>query len=165
MRFVLALIFLAAAFCLYFGLTEPAISVTQFYLFGERYSILDGILAFRDDGQIYLAAFLFAVSVVFPLTKVAISLLVILMGCSGALARGLTGFLATIGKWSMADIFVLSVTVMLLDGRLLTMADMHVGAGLFAAGVILSMIGGQLLAWTVKRRAASEQEPAEEPAA
>ena len=161
MRFFLALIFLGSAFCLWFGLTEPALSVTSFYLFGERYSILQGIEAFREDGQVWLAVFLLTVSVVFPAAKILVSLLVLITGCAGPLARASTAFLSWIGKWSMADVFVLAVTVMLIDGRLLSMADLHVGAGLFAAAVLLSIVGGQLLVWEVRRNAAADAEAAE----
>ncbi|MEO0961382.1 MAG: paraquat-inducible protein A, partial [Pseudomonadota bacterium] len=57
------------------GVTLPAISVSSFWIYEETYSILGGILAMAERGEVLLAGFVFAVSVLFPTAKIVLGLL------------------------------------------------------------------------------------------
>lgn len=138
------------------GVTLPAISVSSFWVFGETYSILGGILAMAERGDVLLAGFVFAVSVVFPISKIVLGLVALrrlkrrMKQPDAKLAR-IMGRLSALSRWSMADVLVLALLVIILNGQVLTTADVHSGVALFALGVIASALGLAI----VERRANS----------
>jgi len=124
------------------GVTLPAISVSSFWIYEETYSILGGILAMAERGDVVLAGFVFAVSVLFPTAKIVLGLLALrrLHQRDAKLAR-IMGRLSALSKWSMADVLVLALLMIILNGQVLTTADIHSGVALFALGVIASALG------------------------
>lgn len=139
------------ALCLMIGgVTLPAISVSSFFVFGETYSILGGILAMADRGDFLLAVFVFTVSVAFPISKIVLGIVALrrLRHPNAKLARTMKR-LSALSRWSMADVLVLALLVIILNGQVLTTADIHSGVALFAMGVVASAVGLAL----VERRA------------
>ncbi len=132
------------------GVTLPAISVSSFWIYEETYSILGGIIAMAERGDVILAGFVFAVSVMFPVGKIVLGLVALkrMRQPDAKLAR-LLGRLSALSRWSMADVLVLALLVIILNGQVLTTADVHSGIALFALGVIASALGLAL----VERRA------------
>lgn len=124
------------------GVTLPAISVSSFWVFSETYSILGGIVAMAERGDVLLAGFVFTVSVVFPIGKIVLGLVALkrMHRPNAKLARVL-GRLSALSRWSMADVLVLALLVIILNGQVLTTADVHSGIALFALGVIASALG------------------------
>lgn len=124
------------------GVTLPAISVSSFWVFGETYSILGGIVAMAERGDVLLAGFVFAVSVVFPVAKIVLGLVALrrMRQPDAKLAR-IIGRLSALSRWSMADVLVLALLVIILNGQVLTTADVHSGVALFALGVAASAVG------------------------
>ena len=119
----------------------PAISVTRFVLFGETYSIIDGILGFWSDGRYGLFVLVFLFSVVLPLGKVAVGIWAWLAAADpGSLPDRLLRAAAWVSRWSMLDVCIVALLVVALEGSLLTTADIHAGLVLFAAGVVVSTI-------------------------
>ena len=119
----------------------PAISVTRFVLFGETYSIIDGILGFWSDGRYGLFVLVFLFSVVLPLGKVAVGIWAWLAAADpGSLPDRLLRAAAWVSRWSMLDVCIVALLVVALEGSLLTTADIHAGVVLFAAGVVVSTI-------------------------
>ena len=54
-RFVLNLMIVAAAICLYHGVTEPIIKLTQLFVFSDTHSLASAVLALYYDGEWFLA--------------------------------------------------------------------------------------------------------------
>ena len=156
----LPLLLLAAA-TLGLGLTGPCIRIDPHFgdydgwvrLFADEaftqpraFSILSGIAKLREQGQFPLAAILFAFSVVFPAAK-----LTALAWADRRIAAGHPGGPALWlahhgGKFSMLDVFVIGVLVVVLKGMPGTTA-VELGWGLytFAASVLLSIVASLLL--------------------
>lgn len=130
----------------------PAVSVTRLVLFGETYSILDGVVTFWSHGRYGLFVLVFAFSVVLPVAKLAVG---IWAWCrSGPRRPGLQRALrlfAAVSKWSMLDVFMVALLVLALEGSVITTADIHAGLVLFAAAVLTSSLALHRLA----RRAGS----------
>ena len=119
----------------------PALSVTRFAVFGETYSILDGVLAFWTDGRYGLFLLVFAFSVVLPLAKLAVGGWVwFAPAAPGGPADRLLRAAAAVSRWSMLDVFIVALLVVALEGSLLSTADLHAGLVLFAAGVAVSTV-------------------------
>lgn len=134
------------------GLALPAISVTKAMVFSDTYSLIEAVFSFWSAGEYGLFVLVFLFSVLFPTAKIMISL------ASWAYAghdhevlfRGMT-LLAAVGKWSMLDVFIVALTVLLLEGSLIATADVHAGILLFAGAVILSAIATQRLSSLVAK--------------
>ncbi|MBV1886811.1 MAG: paraquat-inducible protein A [Parvibaculaceae bacterium] len=128
------------------GLTQPALTVSAFWIYDTQISILQGIQSFFDQGQVALGFLVLAVSVVFPVLKILISLAALLVAQPGKVGteRLLTG-LIWLGKWSMTDVFVFALMVLVLNGKIIASADIHQGVALFAAGVLLSALGTSMV--------------------
>lgn len=119
----------------------PAVSVTSFVLFGETYSIIDGVLAFWSDERYGLFVLVFLFSVILPLAKVAVGIWAWIGAADpGSPPDRLLRAAAWVSRWSMLDVCIVALLVVALEGSLLTTADIHAGLVLFAAGVVVSTI-------------------------
>ncbi len=126
------------------GLQLPAVTISSFWLYERDLSIIDGIQSFFDEGQTALGILVLTVSVVFPVLKILLGLALLVRkplpnGKRGHRRIGLLlGALVWLSKWSLTDVFVFALIVLVLNGQLLTSADIHGGVALFAGGVLLS---------------------------
>ena len=120
------------------GLFLPAVSVKRFFL-SQEYSLAEGVFGFLSSGDWFLFLVTFAFSILFPIAKIGVCLaLWFFVRRDHPLTATLSGWLATLSKWSMLDVFIIALVVLLLNGRLLSSADVHSGVIAFTAAVLLS---------------------------
>ena len=116
------------------GLLLPAISVERFWL-GVEYSILDGVAALASGGDWFLASVVGLFSVLLPTLKLGLATRV-------WLARRPPGrlveILGALSRYSMVDVFIVTLTVVVIDGRILTSAAVGPGIVCFVLSVALS---------------------------
>ena len=123
------------------GLLMPAISVTKLMLFADTYSIFEAVFTFWTAGNYSLFALVFFFSLVFPAAKILIAFWAwYFAGDNHDVTRRILKIFAAVSRWSMLDVFIVAVTVLVIEGSLLTTADIHFGIVLFALSVILSTI-------------------------
>ncbi len=124
------------------GVTLPAFTVSSLWVFERTYSIVGGIRDMALRGDWLLAGFVGGVSVVLPIGKILVGLAALsrLTSPGPRMARTLR-ILSALSRWSMADVLVLALLVVILNGQLLTTADVHSGIALFALGVAASALG------------------------
>ncbi len=142
----LGLVLLAALVLLAFGLFLPAIELSSLFFLRRELSLFESVFSFFEAGDYFL---LFAVTLVFtilfPAFKIATGLVLWhAADVSSAAARALLDGLAAASKWSMLDVFIIALVVLVADGRLLSGADVRVGAIVFSAAVLVST-------WAVRR--------------
>ena len=126
------------------GIKVPILG--EYSLMDESRSIL-GTVQFLTESKQYLVAFLiFWFSVLVPVIK-AVLLLLVLMIPSMRYKKGLYAFIRLIGKWSMADVFVVAILIAFLSvgGNSSVQADIHSGYYWFLAYCLLSLLGIQLV--------------------
>lgn len=129
------------------GLMAPAISITRFVVFSDTYSIAGAAFAFLDSGHYALFAIVFFFSLAFPSAKILIALWAwVLAGRDQNKMRRVLGLFAAVSKWSMLDVFIIALTVLVVEGSLLAAADIHFGIVLFALSVLMSTYAVQRLA-------------------
>ncbi|MDP5071822.1 MAG: paraquat-inducible protein A [Congregibacter sp.] len=84
-------------------------------------SILGMSRELADNGNTLVAVMIVSFSVVIPVLKLLLQALALLL--PGPLGRRLLGLNAALGKWSMADVFVMAMLIAFMAGR----ASNHVG--------------------------------------
>ena len=135
---VLGLVLIAALVALVAGLFLPAITVRSL-LFSQELSLVESVFAFLDAGDWFLFAIVFLFSVIFPVVKIITGIaLWFFIDASGDFSRRLLGWLAMFSKWSMLDVFIIALIVLVADGRLLSSADIQIGAIFFSIAVLVS---------------------------
>ena len=143
------------------GLMAPILSISAskaLPLLGETIFQFEskGVLATIDTlnttGNRWLAALLLLFSVVIPLAKTLLTGLTFFAGSHHLLRRGVT-LAKHIGKWSMADVFVVAILVAFFANHDhgLTDAEVQVGLWFFAGYVVLSLIATQLISRRLER--------------
>jgi paraquat-inducible protein A len=121
--------------------------IMKMFLYGaySESTVWDGIVLLADNGQWFVAAVVFAASMVIPLVKLAglFALVVTSRMGWGRRLRSRTQlykFIDVIGPWAMLDVFLLAVLIALV--KLNTWATVLPGPGLvaFTAMVVLTML-------------------------
>jgi len=142
---VLGAALLLALVLLGLGLFLPAIEITSLFFLSRELSLFDSVLSFFDNGDVFLFAVTFVFTIAFPTLKILAGLVLWYAGHRVPRSVGvLLDGLAAASKWSMLDVFIIALVVLIADGRLLSGADIRVGAILFAASVLVST-------WAVRR--------------
>ena len=114
-------------------------------------SILGMAAELRANNNELVAGLILTFSVVIPVFKLLLQLAAIVL--SGDLGRRLLGVNAALGKWSMADVFVMAMLVAFLAGRasekvgdlLVMQAELEVGFWYFLAYCIFAIAAGVLV--------------------
>lgn len=146
---------LASLMCLYPGLTSPMMTITikailpilgemQFY--EATQSILETIKSLFSADNNLVAWLILLFSIVVPLLK-ALMLLTVLLFRQLGIRHHLFNFVSLIGKWSMADVFVVSIFMAFLSNQSNAYVDaiLHDGFYYFTAYCVLSILGTQLI--------------------
>ena len=111
----------------------------------EPNTILQGIIEFIDTGTYFIAFLIFFASILVPVFKVAIIMLILLSiqrkwKRSWRQRAWMFRMIKFIGRWSMLDIFVLALLVALVQFGTLTTISAGPAASYFAAVVVFTML-------------------------
>jgi paraquat-inducible protein A len=98
------------------------ISTLSTSLVNKELSILDTVRELWDDQRILVAALIFIFSICIPLLKTSLILIAYVKKHTRLEAR-ILNFVAHIGKWSMADVFVVAVFLAILSTQHSETAD------------------------------------------
>lgn len=136
---------LITAYLLYIPAMMLPMLETRSLLESQSNTIMSGVILFWNSGSWFIAALIFFASIVVPLTKLlALTLLLLSVHLrlpSRARQRTLLyRMIEFIGRWSMLDIYVVALSVALVQAE--TLASMRAGLGAVAFGtvVVLTMM-------------------------
>lgn len=118
----------------------------RMYYFYQNKSILDLIKLLYTGGNFLVALCLLFFSIVFPITKLLTSMIVFMKPQTG-FARRAVPVINSLGKWSMADVFVAAVFLAYfsfanMNVGVETGATTLIGTYFFLAFVVLSILSG-----------------------
>ena len=122
----------------------PIMTITR-YARAQDYTILGGVKELYDGGQLPLALLVFVASICVPVLKI-ISMTVLLLSTQLRARWDLRGrtrlycIVDVIGRWSMIDVFMISILTALVQMGALATVTPHAGAPCFAAVVVLTML-------------------------
>jgi paraquat-inducible protein A len=146
-RVALALILLSFALLIP-GLLQPLLTIRasiEFMgvsreLFTETRSILQTVKNLHESGNDFVSGLILLFSVIVPFAK-GLSLLVVLSLRDQAARIKIHRFIATISKWSMADVFLVGVYVAFLSAKATDNldAEIHRGFYFFTAYCLVSI--------------------------
>lgn len=140
--------FLIAACIVYIPANLMPVMVTQTLFAEQQSTILGGVIFFWVAGEWGLAAIVFIASFLVPLVKISTLMFLLIMSQRGSLWRlqqraNLYRMLEFIGRWSMLDVFVVSILVGLVQMPGYASITAGVGIVAFAAVVIFTMLASQ----------------------
>lgn len=136
---ILMLFFALALFVA--GLFRPFTEVTKLWIFENKVSVYDGLIILMKSREYFLFTILLVFTVIFPFVKI-LSLLT--LSLKGGLSRQriiqLYGFVSHLGKWSMLDVFVIAILVLLLKSGGVASIRIQDGFLLFFSSVMLTQL-------------------------
>lgn len=136
-RLILVLTF--ASFVL--GVTLPMFSLEKFMVLEDSFSVLGGLWHLLTQGNAALALIIFLFSVITPLYKLLVcwNISTGRVGCPERKLK-LVNRLMLIGKWSMADVFIIAIMAATIKFGGLAAVHVHIGLLFFAISVVLSLV-------------------------
>lgn len=152
----IAVVLILSSFALlYPGVTTPALTIDatavlpligKMNLLHETRSILGTVRNLHENGNNLVAGLILAFSILVPLTK-GLLLLYVLAFKNGPGRHALFKFVGIIGKWSMADVFVMGIFLAYLAGNTVQgmKAHLHDGFWYFLGYCILSVLSTQFM--------------------
>ncbi len=149
------LLIIASLVCLYPGLVKPILSINigvdlpivgSLQLHDTKQSIIDTIRTLHRGNNTFVAILILFFSVVIPVVKALLLLLALFIKKQGVRSK-LHKFVSLIGKWSMADVFVVGVMIAFLATRSDDNIDaaLHEGFYYFLAYCLISILSYQIM--------------------
>ncbi len=122
------------------GLSAPIITFKKFIFIQNTFSILSGTWNLLKEGQLFLFVIITLFSIILPIFK--LGLLTKLVYCSSSVSsvtnKTLT-LLHNIGRWSMLDVFVVAILVVVVKLGAIADVEKHIGLYAYAASALLIM--------------------------
>ena len=145
--------FIAASFLLFSaGIFFPFFHVTKFWLFDDAVSVVGGIITLFREGEYFLFAVLTLFTLVFPCIKLGL-LAIVWLERTHALARvrRLHGWVVSLGKWSMLDVFVVAILIVAMKSAAVAHIQIGLGLYLFTFSVIATQFASAWVAGILAR--------------
>src|SRR5262249_18767423 len=140
-RFLLTLAIVGASVCLALGVSLPIIKLTKFLFFTYEHSLISTVNALIRSGQIFLGITVLIFSIALPILKLLYLLLLSTLPKRELqrLSRQLRA-LEWIGKWSMHDVLVLSLSIFFIKSQGVYDAKSLNGVYFFTAAVLFMIL-------------------------
>lgn len=132
---------LLSAVLLLTGIFAPMMTLTKFVWIESRFSLFAGTLQLYTDGQYMLFIILLLFSILLPVAKLI--LLFKFWHSESSNSQQLEHFMnwiAHYGKWSMLDVFVVALLLVIVKLGVLATVEVHYGIYMYAAAGILIML-------------------------
>lgn len=145
-RLLLIVMIASAGWCLYHGITQPIIKLTQLYIFTDEHSLFSAVQALHIDQEYVLAGIVLVFSIAMPTLKLSyLSILALTPRRRLAALHRSLEWLEWLGKWSMHDVLILALTIVYLRASGLSEAVSMPGVRFFVIAVLLIMVSYRLL--------------------
>ncbi len=122
-----------------YGVFAPMITLQKFILFENTFSIISGITTLLQDGKIFLFLIITIFSLILPIAKLSIIFLTLRQNNQVDLKRYLH-LMHQYGKWSMLDVFVVGIMVVIIKIKGMIDVEIHYGFYIFTCAVLMTMI-------------------------
>ncbi len=141
--FWIVLLHLCATSFFIVGLTAPVISIKKkifiFTLENDTWSILGGIYEMLTNDHLLIGILIILFTIIFPITKLSVLIMVLVKSISVVNTQRLMKILTLSSKWSMLDVFIIAVMIVIAKMSNYADATARWGIYVFATHVIISM--------------------------
>lgn len=148
------------------GWTLPLMTVETLFIFDDQITIIGALVRLLENGERALFVLVGLFTVVIPTVKLAMALLVWWRVGRGDpwLAR-YSGLMERAGKWSMLDVFVVAIIVVIIKVSLVSDVTLHAGLYIFCTAVLASMLVVARITTLARRALSRTKRPAANPGA
>ena len=155
-RFEVPLLILASLGVFLVSLTLPLMRIEKKIMWKHwqnDYSVITGVKGLWSDNAYALAIILFFFSVVFPFVKLVVLSAVWVVRLPEKHRQKLLHWLGILGKWSMLDVMVVAILIVLVKIGPLAKVEAQSGVYVFATAILLSMITTMYVDYLAKKKA------------
>ena len=138
-RFAVPAALVGSTALLLVGLSLPLMHARQMF-WKSSYSVWAGVVELWRQGEAALAIIVFFFSMVFPSIKLTALAVIWFARLPDAGRSRLLHWLGALGKWSMLDVFVVAILIVLVKLGPLANVEPRVGVYVFAAAIVSSML-------------------------
>jgi paraquat-inducible protein A len=139
-RIDVPILIFASLILLLAGLSLPLAKVEKMVFWQTDYSVFKGVTSLWTDSQYVLAAILFFFSIVFPLAKLSALGVIWNVRLAETKRQQVLRWLGVLGKWSMLDVFVVAILIVLVKTGPLAKVEPRAGLYVFCAAILVSMV-------------------------
>ena len=136
---------LLSAVLLAIGLSLPLLKVRQMIFWKSEYSVIRGVLELANQGDYILALVLFFFCVVFPIVKLLTLWIIWEVKLTDDKRGQFLKWLGTLGKWSMLDVFVVAIIIVIVKLDPLAKTQAQVGVYIYAAAIFCSLVSTMVI--------------------
>jgi paraquat-inducible protein A len=134
---VVPVLLVVAAALFLSGVFFPFFHVSKFWVFHEAISVVGGIVTLFQEGEYFLFAVLTLFTLVFPAAKLGLLALIWLERDKNLpRIQRLHARVAALGKWSMLDVFVVAILIVVMKAAGLAKIEIGFGLYLFTFSVV-----------------------------
>ncbi len=137
------------------GIFAPMMTLSKFIWIENRFSLFAGTLQLFTDGQYLLFLILLLFSIVLPVAKLI--LLFRFWHADSESCQQLEHFMGWIshyGKWSMLDVFVVALLLVIVKLGVLATVEVHYGIYMYAGAGLLIMVTTTIIISIAKKELA-----------
>jgi len=122
------------------GLFLPVITLHELVFWTTTFSVVTGINSLFQEKHYFLAFIIFFFSIVFPLFKLGVLCRIWFSRLADEKRQFYLRWLGILGKWSMLDVFVVAVTIVVTKISGFAKGEARIGIYFFTASILLAMI-------------------------
>jgi paraquat-inducible protein A len=136
----ISLMLALAVICNIAALITPFIIVSQVLKVSKVLTLPGSVLMMWNDGLYFVAVLIFFFSLLFPFVKLGVLSYIWFFCRSDKFRRKLIYYIEPLGKWSMLDVFVICIILVLTNKQILVASESQIGVYLFLIAIFLSII-------------------------
>ena len=122
------------------GQILPCMKITKYWgIQKTTISIIQGVMELYRDGGYFLASLILLFSVLFPIVKLSMLLVLWLRSFARHGRRKFLHWLGVLGKWSMLDVFLAAIMIVVIQAKGLVRVQSMLGIYLFATAIFASI--------------------------
>ena len=151
-RICLSLVFVLSLVLLIIGIFSPTMTMRKLMVLKHTMSIASGLVSLWKNGQYGLCVLIGVFSIAFPIVKNLLLLYIVLMADWTRMSVYKTiNWLERLGRWSMLDVFVVALLIIVVKLRFVAHVEVHSGVYLFTVSVLLTNLVAACVYHMLKR--------------
>lgn len=124
-----------------FGIFLPMFTMQKFLIFNDTFSLAGGLYELLSSGEFFLFLLILVFSVLMPACKFYVSFMLAFDKLHSPEDKlNTVKKMLLVGKWSMADVFVIAILASTIKVGGLAHVSVHIGLFLFCASALLTMV-------------------------